>query len=289
MTGFSSVKQLVDAEENGQYTLSSWRKLPTQVTTIGSWFDLSMSPGNPIPQYYASTPLVSVPMGYADLGGLYHGKNLVAKKKYLRQILAISSSGTPLPMPMIVADYLLYYPFIDEGTTDDQILVNTYSIPRYTSGVGVQMMAVGVAGRTGGQSFNVTYTNSDGVAGRTTATVRQNTVGVIGTILTADRALSGTASLSPFIPLQMGDIGVRSIQSVRMVSGTDVGLFTLVLVKPLAQMFIRGADAPVEVDYFVNFSQCPSFENDAFLNFLCCPAGSLSGVQLTGLIKTIWD
>ena len=110
MAGFSSVKQMVDAEENGQYTLSSWRKTPSQATTIGIWFDLSMSPGNPIPQYYASSPLISVPMGYAELGGMYHGKNLVGKRKYLRQLLAISSSGTPLPMPMILCDYLLYYP-----------------------------------------------------------------------------------------------------------------------------------------------------------------------------------
>ena len=74
--GFSSVQALADAELAGQTWYSTWRKSPSQVSTIGVWFDLSMSPGNPVPQYYAATPLVGAPMSYSDEQGLNHGRNV---------------------------------------------------------------------------------------------------------------------------------------------------------------------------------------------------------------------
>ena len=127
----------------------------------------------------------------------------------------------------------------------DLSLTTGIALPRYPTGAGVQMMAVSVAGRTGGQSFNVTYTNQDGVAGRVTPNVIQNLVSVNGSIVTSDRANANARG--PFIPLQAGDTGVRSVEEVTML-GADVGLFALVLVKPLADLQIRGVDAPVEVD-----------------------------------------
>jgi hypothetical protein len=287
MSGFSTMKDLVDAEvTNGCVKYSTWRKTPTQITTIGVWFDLSMSPGNPVPQYYAASPGISVAMAQSTDGGIFHGGSVSPKTKHLRNVTALTVTATPLPMPMILLDYLLYYPFVDEGSTDQQLLTTSVTLPRSTSGAGVQIMAVSVAGRTGGQSFFVGYTNQDGTAGRISQTVVQNSVSVNGTIVTSDRAVLGAAG--PFIPLQAGDTGVRSIESVTML-GADVGLFTLVLVKPLAQMSIVGIDAPVEVDYFKDFAQCPVVGDNAYLNFICCPAGSLASVPIHGDIKLIWN
>ena len=270
----------------GQARYSSWRKTPTQVTVQGIWFDLSMSPGNPVPQYYAASPLVSIALKQSTDGGLFHAGAVSPKTKHLREITAMCVNGTPLPMPMILLDYLMCYPFIDEGTTDPQPMTNIVTLPRYSNGKGVQIMAVSVAGRTGGQSFFVTYTNQDGVAGRITPIVIQNSVSVNGSIVTSDKAVE--LAPGPFVPLQTGDTGVRSIEAVTMI-GPDVGLFTLVLVKPLAQMQIRGTDAPVEVDYFRDFAQCPVIQDDAYLNFICCPNGSLSSVAIHGDISVIWN
>jgi len=69
-------------------------------------------------------------------------------------------------MTAVLLDYLLYYPSIDDGTLDEQVMDNTVTLPRYTDGKGVQMMAITTGVRTGGQTFQVKYTNSDGVAGR---------------------------------------------------------------------------------------------------------------------------
>lgn len=284
--GFSSVQALADAELAGQTWYSTWRKSPSQVSTIGVWFDLSMSPGNPVPQYYAATPLVGAPMSYSDEQGLMVGRNVAPATKHLKRVTVMTATATALPMPMMLLDYLFYYPFIDEGSTDEQLLDNTQSLTRYADGEGVQVMAVSVAGRTGGQTFQFSYTNSDGVAGRTSQTVIENAVSVNGSIVTSDRA--SAAARGPFIPLQAGDTGVRSIESVTM-NGADVGLFALVLVKPLAQLSLRGIDAPVEVNYLTDFGQLPTIVDDAYLNFLACPAGSLAATALHGDLTVVWN
>lgn len=284
--GFRNVAAFATAENAGQTWYSTWRKSPSQVTTIGIWFDLSMSPGSPVPQYYAASPLIGAPMSYSDEQGLMHGRNVSPFTKHLKSVTVMTTTATALPMRMMLCDYLFYYPFIDEGSTDEQFLDNTLTLPRYTDGEGVQMMAVSVAGRTGGQSFAVSYTNSDGVAGRSTGSVVQNSVSVNGSIVTSDRANANARG--PFLPLQAGDTGVRSIDSITM-AGADVGLFTLVLVKPLAQLQLRGIDAPVEVNYLTDFGQLPTITDDAYLNFLACPAGSLAATALHGDITVVWN
>lgn len=285
MPGFNSIKDYVDAELDGKIRQFSFRKSPTQATTTGLWFDLSMSPGNPVPQYYAASPLISVQMKQSTDGGLFHGAN-TNSSKWLKSTLLMSNSATGLPMPFILCDYLLYYPFIDEGTTDPQPLTNSVSLPRWTDGKGVKIMAISVAGRTGGQTFNISYTNQDGVSGRTTQTVIQNSATAIGTIVTSATATNGAAG--PFIPLQRGDTGVRSIESVQMISGPDVGLFTLVLVKPLITSQILEQTAPTEESLLIEKASLPEIKDDAYLNWLCMPNGSLSGVSLFGMIETIF-
>ena len=289
MAGFISHRALVDAQEyTGAQQYATWRKSPTQVTTIGIWFDLSMSPGNPVPQYYAAAPLVAQRLARSTDGGLNHGGNVSSSYKFLRRLMAMTVTATALPMPMILCDYLLFYPFIDEGSTDAQAMDNTNTLSRYTDGLGVRMMAVVVGAHTqaGGVTFTVSYTNQAGTAGRTSGTCTLTTAQSLnGTILTSERAVAG--QVSPFIPLQSGDTGVQSVQSVTMASA-DVGLFALVLVKPLAQMSIRGIDAPVEKDYWVDHAGFPRIVDDAYLNFICCPAGALNATALHGDLLCAW-
>jgi hypothetical protein len=284
--GFRTVGLLASADEAGADTFYTWRKSPSQASTAGLWFDLSMSPGNPVPQYYAAAPLVAVQMKQSVDGGIAHGAACSPAYKYLRRTMVMTTTVTALPMPMLLLDYLLYYPFIDEGTTDEQLLTNGVTLPRYTTGEGVQMMAVSVAGRTGGQTFSVRYTNSDGVADRISGTVLENTAAANGTIVTSATASNGAAG--PFIPLQTGDKGVRSVEAVTM-NGADVGLFALVLVKPLAQIQIHTIDAPVENDHFLDKSSIPRIVDDAYLNFICLPQGTLAATPIHGTLETCFN
>jgi hypothetical protein len=92
-----------------------------------------------------------------------------------------------------------------------------------------------------------------------------------------------------FIALQNGDSGVRSVEGVTC-SAPDIGLFALVLVRPLAQSSIPGIDAPVEIDYLKDFSQMPEIQDDAYLNWICCPNGNLtaSSNTLLGDLTFAW-
>ena len=87
--------------------------------------------------------------------------------------------------------------------------------------------------------------------------------------------------------MQEGDKGIRSIEGITFLGTGDIGLISIALVKVVARHSIRGIDAPVEQDYFMMSSQMPTIADDAYLNIIACPAGSLSGAPIHGYIKTV--
>lgn len=290
MVGFANVGALVDAHLAGRETYAHFRKAPAVVTVAGAWSDYSMAPGNPAPQYYAATPLFAQTLARSTDGGIQHGGNVSPLRKHLRKITAMVVAAAGVPQQLYLLDYLMFYPFVDMGTSEVQTMTNTQTLTRYTSGDGVQMMAVLVAPHgLIADTFSVTYTNSAGVAGRVTPLHTMTTAASVnGTILTTQSA--GAGRFGPFMALQSGDRGVRSVQSVQCTAGTDVGLFTLVLAKPLADFTIREITAPAEVDFFVDGGgQVPVIEDDAYLNFITCPNGSLTGVPLNGDALFVWN
>jgi len=96
------VADIAESDIEGRSTIYTWRKSPSQVTTAGIWFDLSMSPGNPAPNYYIGSPNVFVPLRQSTDGGLRHGGavNAQGSKKHLRRLMAMT------PTAAGVADYL---------------------------------------------------------------------------------------------------------------------------------------------------------------------------------------
>lgn len=290
MPGFANVTALVDAEEAGRRHFTSYRKVPAVVTGAGTWYDYSMAPGNPAPQYYAATPLVAQTLARSTDGGIPHGGNVSPAQKYLRRVTSICVTAGGAIQRFVLCDYLMYYPFVDMGTADSQSMTNTQTLTRYTDGDGVQIMAILVAPHgLVGDTFYVTYTNQDGTAGRVTPLHTMSTaISVNGTILTTQQ--TGAGRFGPFLTLQTGDTGVRSIEAVQCTAGTDVGLFTLVLVKPLTSWINRGVDAPVEKDFYLhNGGTVPQIVDDAYLNMIVMPSGSLSAAALIGDFTFIWD
>ena len=288
--GFASTAEVVDAHLAGKEKYTSWRKVPVQVTTAGSWFDLSMSPGNPVAQYYAATPVTTKALYKSTDGGIEHGGAVSPATKHLRKLMALSVVAGQVPMVMYLCDYVMYYPFVDMGFgTGAQAMTNSITLPRWDgANDDLQVMAVTVAaGGFAADTFTFTYTNSDGDPGRVSPLCAMNTANsATGTLLTSQTTRS--RAHGPFLPLQAGDHGVQSIQSVTLTSGVDTGLFTLVLVKPLATISLRGIDAPVEVDFLTDKGlQLPEIPDDAYLNFIVHPAGAIAG-QLLGDATFIW-
>lgn len=286
--GFTGIKSINDAYDAGRVKLSSWRKTPTQSTGAGIWFDLSMSPGNPVPNYYAATPGELKLLARSTDYGIDHGGAVAPKTKHLKMLMAMTATATAAPLPMILCDYLGYYPFLDMSVAggEYQPVVNNTAISRYADGVGVKIMAVEVASQIGSSDFYVTYTNQNGVSGRVTGTARCNTQVVNGTIITSAPATAN--SVGPFLRLQQGDTGVRYIEGITFLAAGDVGLVTLVLVKPLANHAIQEITAPAERDFAIDFPVLPVIQDDAYLNLICYPSGTLSGAPIYGLAEFIW-
>jgi len=277
-------KQIADAERDGFTFFSGWRKQPTQTTGAGIWFDLSMSPGNPVPNYYIGSPGVFTPLRQSTDGGIPHGGNVSPKTKLLRVFEIQSANAAPLSVKIL--DYLGFYPFLDESIVDEQFLTNSTPVPRYPDGAGVMMMPVVVAGQIGGGTFFVRYTNQDGVAERQTPQHAMGTQAVNGTIITSAGAVKN--SRAPFMALQEGDTGVRTVDSIVFEGIGDIGLISIALVKVIAESYIRDTTAPHERDFSMDMGSLPIIKDDAYLNLLGLPNGSLSGAPIMGYIKTLW-
>lgn len=284
MVGFISWGARVDAQAyNGAEQYSTFRKLPPQATAANTWVDLSQNSGtgNPVPNYYASTPLVAATLNYND--GIYHGGSVSPDRKFLSRLTMSIQTATPLPMTVTLCDYLLYYPFVDMDSTDTQAMVNSVTIPRYTSGSGVSLMMMSQTGYVGGQTFQLNYVNQSGNAAVTPVQTINTSANSYSSVLGGNTA----NSQGPFVSLAIGNTGIRSVTDITFGTGGG-GLCALVLVKPLATFAVRGIDAPTERDFFIETPSMPQIVDGAYLNFIACPNGSVATVPIFGDATFVW-
>jgi hypothetical protein len=74
-----------------------------------------------------------------------------------------------------------------------------------------------------------------------------------------------------------------------MVTGTDVGLITLVLVKPICDLPLYEAASPSEVDFMLDQPSAPVIKDGAYLNFIVHPVGSFAAAPIHGTLETVWS
>lgn len=284
MAGFGSIKDLVESIDTGKSIISSFRKIPSQPSTVGNFSDLSMASGNPVTNYYASTPLAAAKLEGRE--GIYAGPDTFPDTKFVKSIMATSQAAAFAPSTLILCDYLLYYPFLDGDSTDEQVLDNTITLPRYENGLGVKAFVVAQGSYIGGARFKITYTNEKGVSGRESRWITSNSATQTASIIS-----SGTNANAgfPFIPLQEGDKGIRSVESFQF-ENANGGIFALVLCAPIATTTIREINAPVEKDFFKDTGMASRRVYDgAYLNFLILPAGSIQSVVIIGIVEIAWS
>lgn len=283
--GFKNLKDIVDTINSGAHRYSFFRK----VTSVGynppCWIDLSMLQGFPGPNYYASTPMEFKPLSRTN-GGIFHGASVSPMKKYVKTINFNNPNvGTST---FILLDYLGYYPFIDEADTTEQIMDNTLTLPRFADGEDVKIMCVSQASRASSQQFTVNYTNSQGISGRTATMNQSLNAASLGSILSAQDAVAAS-SATPFLRLQAGDTGVRSIESVTMLAA-NTGLMALVLVKPICTSIMGDGTAPNEKNFISdNAFMLPEIHNDAYLNFIQGNGAFFTTNNLSGYMEIIFN
>lgn len=300
-----SLREIIDdAYTKGKYCYSTFRKVSATAAVAGFWVDLSMTTGNPVPNYYVGAELTATIPGITTDGiqtwykkGIWHGGSVLPDQKRLHKICLLGTAAAVGPAPFILCDYLLYYPLIDMDNTDEQLFTNygpivttitdptAPTLPRYSDGVGVMAMLVGTNPYIGGQAFRINYTNSNGVAGRISKRTATNTSTNIGTIINS--GITTAMSYGAFIQLQPGDIGIRSVESITF-EGSNGGLAVLVLVKPLVTLMTKGIDAFCEFDFIKDKPSLPRIYDGAYLNLITMPSATVAAVPIIGEITTIW-
>lgn len=278
--------QINEAYEQGRSRLRSWSKVPSQTTASGIWFDLSMSPGNPFAQYYFATPMKATAMARSTDGGLEHGAPVAADgfRKFLHKFDIQTVTATAAPLTVQMLDYLAFWPGIamDTGVQD---LTTDIAIPRWAADEGTRLMVIEQNPYIGGAQFVITYEDADG-AQYTTPTMVCNTQVVAGTVATSAPATLNCPGL--FVPMASGCKGVKRPVSIEFLTA-DVGLVALVLVKPLAHFQINEVFAPCCYELNRDFGVLPEIKDDAYLNLIALPVGTLAGATIMGNLTTIWS
>lgn len=299
MSGFANLSQWTDSFDAGRYHSTVFRKTVSSTATVANDFiDYSYFAGNPPANFYASSPLIASTLPTAR--GIFVP---AVDGQYLKSLMVMSAASsatatTNQNQRLLLADYLLYYPFIDtDNTGGAQDLENTVTLPRYTTGEGVQVMAVSQSAASTVGQFTINYTNSDGTSGR----VSQNTFtkAVAGGGALVSSTTNAVGGSQPFIQLQAGDKGVRSIESVTFTAAGG-GLMALVLVKPLRHFFStqecrRTASGNLEsfgaATLFQSVLDTPPVElkSGCVLNVIGLGnAGTLASSTLVGNLDSFW-
>jgi hypothetical protein len=123
-------------------------------------------------------------------------------------------------------------------TTPQTTNLPTAALTRYTSGEGVMagIVIYTIIGTTQ-TTVTISYTNSAGVSGRTS------------TATTIGGGFYREVGLLIPIPLQAGDTGIRSIESVTLAGTTgSAGNFGVCLYKPLAMISLESATGAMPLD-----------------------------------------
>lgn len=280
---FRGCFDVAQAEIEGRALTTHFRKVPSQASAAGQWVDLSMASGNPLPNYYASEPLVGATLD--GFRGIFHGDDRSPSQTMLKD-LVLCSPTAGLVGAYKLLDFLLYYPFVDLDTTDAQALSTPVALPRYADGVGVRAMMVAVTPTVGGGSFTYEYVSDTG-ASRVSPVISCNTTAdSIATVCTSQQGT--VAGGRVFLPLAEGDRGIREITAVNMIVPNG-GLAAFVLARPLAGASIREVSVPDERAYVTETQAPPVIIDGAYLNLVVNCAATVAAGQLAGRATFVWS
>lgn len=255
----------------------------------GQWGDLSMGAGTPKYNAYVGSQLEATQLVNAGNNSIYLGPTPASgQRRVLSRLGVQSTQGTQnVPLSLLLCDYLMFYPLIDGDNTDEQQMDNTATLPRYATGDGVRAFLVTTSPMTTNGTAVISYTSSDGVAGRSV------TVGVaassnLGAIAHRTSSTVQASTSSPFLNLAGNDGGLRSVDAVTLPTPTG-GFMALVLCRPLASILVREASTWTEkVSFLTRGGVCPTVYDGAFLNFIFQTSGTGNPATFRASVDFTW-
>ncbi len=296
MGGFTSQDNMInEISTNGKFYRQDWQKstFATTAQAAGLWYSLFRGGGNPAADTVLGTgtnlAFQSLTDSTANATGIRHGGN-AGNFKHLLNAAAQTAAATTAPCVLMLVDLLGFYPITTVTTTGAQTLNNTVTLPRYTTGAGVQaFLTPSTVMGAATPNLSIGYTNSNGTAGKATPATLPigNTAAAVTSIVYSG---TGAGKFGPFMPLAAGDAGIRSVQSVTLSASYVSGVLNLVLAKPLLTLPITTLGVTAERDLVNQFMSMPKIYDGACLAWIML-AGAATPVAapISGHLELGWS
>ena len=295
MAGFTSQDNLISAVTvEGKFYRADWQKstFATTAHTAGMWYSLFRGGGNPPADAILGTgtnlAFQALTDATTNATGIQHG-GAVGGFKVLLNAAAQTAAATTAPCVLMLVDLLGFYPVTSVTTTGVQTLNNTVTLPRYTDGAGVQaFITPSTVMGAATPSISIGYTNSASTVGCATPATLPigNTAAAVTSVVYSG---TGAGKFGPFIPLQAGDAGIKSVQSISLSASYVSGVLNLVLCRPLLTLPITTLGVTAERDLINQLNSGPRVYDGACLAWLML-AGAATPVAapLSGHLEFGW-
>ena len=295
MAGFTGQDDLINqVSTNGKFYRADWQKstFATTAHTAGMWYSLFRGGGNPPADAILGTgtnlAFQALTDATTNATGIQHGGD-VGGFKVLLNAAAQTAAATTAPCVLMLVDLLGFYPVTSVTTTGAQTLNNTVTLPRYTDGAGVQaFITPSTVMGAATPSISIGYTNSASTVGRATPATLPigNTAAAVTSVVYSG---TGAGKFGPFIPLQAGDAGIKSVQSISLSASYVSGVLNLVLCRPLLTLPITTLGVTAERDLINQLNSGPRVYDGACLAWLML-AGAATPVAapLSGHLEFGW-
>jgi hypothetical protein len=256
----------LDGIIGGVDQLRSFGKASMTAKAAGTFQSLWTAAGLPTAGVAPVATTVSIPTS-ATAGALPFSNPTGGMLTYLSKI-----SNTQQNIGTLIAYDRLAHSALLSGIVATAQTVGGAALTRFTTGDDVELF-LEVYATTGATQVNVTvsYTNESGTAGRTSASTPFIATPVAGQMLP--------------IPLQSGDKGVRSVESVTLSATTGTaGSFGVTLVKRIAEAPVIIASGGIVLDPFA--LGLPQIQDNACLSLMMLCSTTSTGF-VTGTINLV--
>lgn len=281
MSGFTSQDNFISNLSNsGNFYRADWNKntFGTTAHTAGTWYLLSQTGGNPTASSILGTGTNLAAQQLLDTtataAGILHGGDVTSFKTIVNAS-AFTAAATTAPCVLMLVDLQMFYPITTVTTTGAQVLTNGVTLPARdrtgtTNGVGVQAFLVpSTVMGAGTPTCTLTYTNAAGTASRATPSAPAlPTINATAPVTQVAYSGTGAGKYGPFMPLQAGDTGIRSVQSINFSATMTSGVMNLVLARPLLTLPITTLGVATERDLLNQIPSLPRVYNGACLAWM---------------------
>lgn len=280
MAGFATHAALRAAFDDGKFFRIPFLKAdPVQSSLWANYWYSAGSPGTP------ADPAAAPGTAFVNVLGSINVPDRAGTNKFVAG-MSLIGSGPPTQRSIVTAklhDRLVGVGGID-FTTPGVVVLNSTALPRYAGAASIGVMPWlegGPSGVSGSFTVNLdSYTNQDGTAGRTGPSITFTT----GLLL---------RRMFP-LPLMVGDLGVRSVESLNITAAGSAGTANLVLLKPIVDAaFVtlsssRGLASTQ--DFFLDRACYPRIYDGASLGFMGSMAlnNTLDAATLRGELLVVY-